>query len=55
MLGWLSTHFKRAIREAWQDAWDNPVYSQQYARWVDAVKICYTLQEMFDRAEHMGS
>jgi len=51
----LPAHFKRAIREAWQDAWDNPVYSQQYARWVDAVKICYTLQEMFDRAEHMGS
>jgi hypothetical protein len=50
----LPAHFKRAIREAWQNAWDNPVYSQQYARWVDAIKVAYTLQEMFDRAEHIN-
>jgi hypothetical protein len=50
----LPAHFKRAIREAWQDAWDNPVYSKQYARWVDAMKVAYTLQEMFERAEHMS-
>jgi hypothetical protein len=48
-------HFTRAIREAWQGVWDNPVYSQQYARWVDTMKVCYTLQEMFDSAEHTGS
>ncbi|MEA4884223.1 MAG: hypothetical protein VB144_11330 [Clostridia bacterium] len=51
----LPAYFNRAIQEAWQDAWDNPFYSQQYAQWVDAMKVCYTLQEMFDRAEHMGS
>ena len=51
----LPARFRRAIQEAWQDAWDNPVYSKQYARWVDAMKVAYTLQEMFDRAERNRS
>lgn len=50
----LPARFKQAIQEAWQGVWDNPVYDQQYARWIDAMKVCYTLQEMFERAEHMS-